>query len=352
MRLAALCLIVFAGTTSNACSPSSSQDDPATGRLLVSAGQTWSGPVTSEIISLGSDSSTCNPDVGGFSQELLDPVGGILKNDIGGKEVPIICGGETRAFNPYADECFILDKSTKQWIQIQARLSTPRKWASSIAIDIGNKKALWIMGGYNGQETLSSTDIVTMDSGNVTIQAGPDLPFKVVGHCQVKLNATTALLIAGFGRRSSTYFLDLPTSGSRFVKGPSLSIGRKWFSCGVVKDPDNQDGQVVIVTGGYTDEDGGLKSTEILRIGSTHQGLQQNWTSGPDLPMDIYDAAGIETADSKSFILVGGYSEGSSLKTVLKMEHVNDNWQWTKLDQKLNVARKSHVVMMLPDSFC
>ena len=270
--------------------------------------------------------------------------------------VPIVCGGDD-ALNG-DNRCFYLSDS-KRWIQLEPRMTVKREDAASIVIN--NGKSLWITGGlYSG----STTEILTLTSGrrisasSFSFEAGPDLPRYLRGHCLVKLSSSTAMLIGGRGKDmngdwsniNATYFLDIPSSSENaIVRGPDLIHPRYHHACGVLDNPGDGNGQVVIVAGGQYRVS---KSTEIWAVGS------QGWTRGPDLPKGVWQSQGITSPDGKSFLLLGG-DDGTdyplfATAAIYKLDYNSNSggWQWTKLDQELKVAREGHVAMLVPDSFC
>ena len=91
-----------------------------------------------------------------------------------------ICGG-----NSYTTECYTLDngewKPTNQSLQIER--------IGHAASNIGNN--IWITGGHDGSQRLSSTEIMHPD-GKIT--PGPDLPQARSSHCQISFGQTTFII--------------------------------------------------------------------------------------------------------------------------------------------------------------
>ncbi len=325
-------------------------------RLLVATGKPYSASKKTEAIGLTAGSSNNNicPE---FPVDLDEATSGVL-SDKNGNDVAVVCGGRDTA--DARDLCFYYapGKGQKEWVQVAKKLAEKRLWAAGIVTDIdgGRMNSLWIAGGNNGRERLSSTELVTLTAtDSFEIRPGPDLPLALHSHCLVKLNSTTAMLIGGSDgvtTFANSYFLDIPSAATttaatavRSVRGPDLNTARTNHACGVVDNPTVDGGQMVVVAGGWYS--GYLSSTEMLSVDG--RGFDDRWvTEGLDLPVGIGDSAGVESTDGKSFLLVGG---GSS-SAIYKLEFNNGEWQWKKMSQEMQVARDDPVAMIVPDAFC
>ncbi len=318
--------------------------------LLVATGNPKKVSLKSELIPLDDATRSCSNSIPDFPIELRFATIGLLSHD-GQKHVPLICGGLDLTAGERTDKCYFLNASSNRWILVDKRMSVRRSSLASIVIDIG--KSMWITGGWNGTRDSKKTELVTIsdDSVTFTMQPGPDLPLALDSHCLVELNTTTAMMIGGWNGRvlKSTYFMDLPTltgSSARIVQGPDLKVARRLHSCGVLSNPGG--GQVVIVAGGWNNGTA-QRSTEMLDLD-----LNQGWTYGPDLPKGIDNADAVTSPDGKSLMIVGGWDDQAYSSDIFNLDFNNDNnaWQWTKLDQALNVAREEHVALLVPDLFC
>ncbi len=276
------------------------------------------------------------------------------------KPVPVICDMDT---------CNFLDLSTRKWTAIKEQFGRKRSGAASIVID--NGRTLWITGGqFQRRFCYNSTVFVsTTESSPFTIKPGPELPINVTVHCLNKINASTALLIGGIRtpRGNSPLFLDIPGSDgssgkiqiqSSFV-GPELKVARYSPACGVLSNPGDGSSHVVIVAGGTEAVRGGglLRSTEILALDSSGMIKDDGWNDVdvPELPGKAFNkATGVTTSDGKTMLVVGGEDDKREyLNWIVKLEfQLEKGWQWTKLDQELQVARTYPVAMMVPATFC
>ena len=137
-----------------------------------------------------------------------------------------------------------------------------REGAASVAL---GQNTLWIVGGSNEWNDLSSTEFIKLGQPSVK---GPKLPFRISGHSMIQYNEKSIYIIGGTqnGQFSSkkTWIVD-PTNEFRIKEGPSLNKAR--FSHGCAKMTFN--GRTILVvaggfgalqSGGY----GSLDSVEIL----------------------------------------------------------------------------------------
>ena len=135
-----------------------------------------------------------------------------------------------------------------------------RMFASSVVL---NQSTLWVTGGEEHFNALSTTEFITLDQAAAT---GPKLPFTISHHGMIKLNDHAIYIIGGWqnGSRSrDTWIVDLSNNGFDIKKGPSLNQARKYFSCGKMLAHDKV---LLVVAGGYTD------TVEILDPSSAGQG--------------------------------------------------------------------------------
>ncbi len=304
------------------------------GVLLVTTGYPRSSETkTTELIPLDPEHSNekCSgPFPPSFPAEVSSATGGLLLAE----NALVVCGGiEGEGNGVISDKCYAMTSQNKNHTN-QIKMTTPRVYAASIAID----GKLFVTGGYEPKSGgLSSTEYVGPLGGP---NAGPDLPVKLYHHCFARLNQTTAFAASGlisprvYSRTS--YFFDI--SQESWTTGPDLKIGRTSAACGLVSN-------LAIVVGGRSPSV--QSTTEILDLESNV------WSSGPSLP-----SGGIYGASAVSFkgelFIIGGTSGGGhgASKSLLKLSchGGEESCHWTTMDQKLGVARYFSVGILVPSS--
>ncbi len=221
-----------------------------------------------------------------------------------------------------------------------------RKHAASC--NVGN--ILWVTGGQDARGTnLKSTEFFDPSSG--TVEPGPDLPVATFAHCICMIESiSTAIIMGGFNNTGKIWFYNFESPEQGWVPGPDLNQRRAGHVAGVIKDSEDENKTFVITAGGNYDGRG-LKSTEILEVGSSADS-EMKWIKGPDLPFRICTASSVVTPDDKSFLSVGGWNsdEQKTEDSIYKLQCHNLKWEWKKMDQKLKVARYAHIAAFVPDS--
>ena len=192
--------------------------------------------------------------------------GGLLQNS------PIICGGYDK-----------MDYTTRDCVVIgqpEMKMIEKRVDAASVALD---PCTLWIVGGRKGflGNALNSTEFIKFGQPSVK---GPDLPFAIEGHSMIQYNEKSIYIIGGYQKDSfyskKTWIVDL-TNGFDITEGPSLNKARACLGCAKMKINGRA---VLIVAGGYTNNDEILDSVELL------DPLGNNiWTHGLYLKSIIVD---------------------------------------------------------------
>ncbi len=240
-------------------------------KVLVTTGSPSNDSVRTEVFDLTNPNAICEGSTTlDFFRPLMFATGGLLN----GNRL-ILCGGAPSETHPRVlRNCWTL--GTRR--QFTSMLST-RAVASSIVVNGG--QGLWITGGFHPGlgGPLRSTEIVSIDG---TVRRGPNLPARREGHCLVKLNSTTAMLIGGSNHSYTathysrkTWFHDIQTR--RWIRGPNLNLGRTLHSCGTITDIENGH-RMVVVAGGKFYKSFKAWSTEIMDLSIGPNG---NWTSGP-----------------------------------------------------------------------
>ena len=103
----------------------------------------------------------------------------------------IVCGGEHPYNSDNIDKCYIV---TPKKTELLTTMQSGRYDASSLIL---KEKILWVCGGNNGRNVLSSTEYIEIGS-----TAGPQMPAALEGHKMVAI--TDDLILFTGGSLSST----------------------------------------------------------------------------------------------------------------------------------------------------
>jgi hypothetical protein len=160
----------------------------------------------------------------------------------------------------------------------------------------------------------------------------------------VTVNLTTVMVIGGYQNS--------PISGKTFyftfgeeswTEGPDLKNIRVLHSCGKIRRNKESQEMSIIVAGGY-DGSSRLSSVEILDEGSNE------WQTGPELPFEIYGSQMVDDQNG-GVVLIGGYSSAVvNLDTLYQLPHGGQDAVWTKMEQKMQTVRSSHIAILVPDN--
>ena len=203
----------------------------------------------SEIIDLSELGNYQCPDWGDYPIEVGGATGGLLGT------IPIICGGFL-----HTDECY---KITAKEAVLVVKMTTKRAGAASVTI---SSISLWITGGSDGNNLLSSSEFVQMEG----TMPGPKVPIALYMHAMINTRNDLTMVIGGItteydeytGHYSAKTFYYNHNYGN-WSEGPELNQARTSHAVGIVTDEATQE-KLVIVTGGSNNEIMKLKSTEIL----------------------------------------------------------------------------------------
>jgi N-acetylneuraminic acid mutarotase len=248
------------------------------------------------------------------------------------KQNPLICGGT----NSVANGCYSFENNG--WISAGS-LTSARSNAAVVQLQSGQ---LFVTGGLNGPNYLSSAEILTAQGWQAKV---PSLPATFGYHCMVEVNSTTVLLIGGIqnGARSRKTFY-LRTQDQSWTAGPELKTARNIHSCGRIKKDNASQGTSIIVVGGFADGFTYLTSVEILDEGSNA------WRSGPELPIAV-DFSQMVNDPNAGVVLVAGYSPNwGYLTTLWQLPHGGNDAVWKQMVQKLKIPRYRHTAFLVPDS--
>jgi hypothetical protein len=176
----------------------------------------------------------------------------------------IVCGGIDDQYDKhddlinrykYSDECRII---TQKRTKVLTNMFSKRNNAASVII---REKYLWVSGGNDGSDTLSSSEFIEFETKN-----GPELPTALQGHEMININDSSTLFIGGSAMNhqisspSATYYFD--HEKDQWLEGPTMQKGRRNHATGVITDKTTLK-KLIVVTGGFG-AFGAAGSTEIL----------------------------------------------------------------------------------------
>ena len=257
----------------------------------------------------------------------------------------LLCGGHNHATDAKTSDCYQLQSDMSY--SKAGSMTEPRSSFVSVLLE---NRDVWMIGGWDGDKFLSSTEIV----GETGSKPSIELPLTLGYHCLIKINETFALLTGGITREPNissttinhTYFVNLITN--ELSNGPSLLSQRCWHSCESFVLNGKTFG---IVSGGYTGSSYGsqfLDTSEILDFSDN----SQSWKKGPKLPRKINRATMVKSNTGK-VLLVGGRYEmevaRGEISQLLCEDQILENCQWIDLEYALKIPRISPYVVPLPN---
>ena len=252
-------------------------------------------------------------------------------------QYPVVCGGTSS--DNHSCQCFSLVDSVWREVKKHQRC---RAFAKSAYLE--SQRHLLVAGGYNGEAMPS---VEAFDGSEWTVGRYPDLPKPVSDHCLVRINETLLLSIGGTNTRlasgvtGSTHILDIDLS--RWREGPDLNLPRYGHSCGVIRQRNGPDGNLVatvVVVGGFNG--GPLSSVEVLSFESPTR-----WIKGPELPFSAFLSTLVELEGE--VVLVGGrrdVDDGQHLYYLASPEG-----SWKKLNQTVKGKTAIFISLVAPNYF-
>jgi len=134
---------------------------------------------------------------------------------LGSKEIPLICGG----YNPLRKECKTFENG--EWRSFGSMTNAKYDFAIS-KLSFGNGTHLFLSGGYNGSQLLSTIEVLTQYGIK---EASLKLPISADVHTTVMMNNTHMMLIGGRQEQKSnispkTHILNI--ENFEWLNGPNL----------------------------------------------------------------------------------------------------------------------------------
>lgn len=192
---------------------------------------------------------------------------------------PVVCGGwnwQGQVTGPVAS-CYKFNGS--KWTQF-ACMKERRQNPTAIEV----KGKLWITGGYCDGQHLKTTELLNADG---QVNAGPDLPEALSGHCIVKY-ADKIFIIGGINYFKGPFNpRGGPLNGTRIYNGnlsflgsgPKLNFSRDCSSACIIKSDNHEGRPIIMVVGGITSP----RSIEVWDF--TKAGTK--WEQAPNFPIDL-----------------------------------------------------------------
>ena len=283
-----------------------------------------------EIIDLLNTEKIC-PLFPKFPHKTAPAVAGLLP---GG--APIICGAK---YPEFSDSCHAFKDGN--WT-LSSSLTVRRRNFPMVVLPTGE---MIITGGESntaiGIEYLKRTDILVVNGTWLNTQM--DLPISMAYHCMVLADSKTLMAIGGqhaknYGQR--TYKLSL--TQKVWMEGPALITARGAHACSKIPSSRMSKKESIIVAGGWTENNTGLSSVEIL----DHD--FKKWRLGPELPKPLHGVSIVRHPDG-GVVLIGGSNSGTYSDALYYLPHAGPGAQWEKLPQTLGKGRDFHASILVPD---
>ena len=141
------------------------------------------------------------------------------------------------------DSCYKFDKQNNQWTFL-SKMSSPRSGSAAISMHNG----VWITGGYDGDNDLSSTEFIFL---NGTKKDGPSLPQPRSGHCLVQYKGTIILTGGNGGKRSIVIYRQVKEKIEEIGNGPDTTNDRWSHGCGIFHSSQHGGRPILVIAGGY-----------------------------------------------------------------------------------------------------
>jgi len=206
----------------------------------------------------------------------------------------LFCGGHVDSNEGYTKHCYrYMDDS---WTESQSLIKSRYSASSVILAD----QSYWIIGGYNGSYTISSSEI-QMDKESEFVMS-VNLPEPMEGHCTSIINATHVFIGGNYYHTRMAYIVDVSQPEFVFTKLPSLTEERWGAACATIVDPTDDNKIAVMIAGG--NGFGSYTTTEILDLSVENGG----WEIGPELPRGFQFGGYLSTSE-QPLIMVGGLDQ-------------------------------------------
>ena len=232
-------------------------------KILIVTGDPLDNGINMEIVDVEDSSFTCQFEA--FPVRLYGATGGLING------LPFLCGG-VYDDDPYiSNDCYKMTGAGSWTKDETASLNTGRLFAGTGSVVIENQ--LILSGGVGEPGILNSIEMVSPDT--VASTPSVELPTGFLGHCLVKWDESTVMVIGGVDvlqetqvHRTETLLIDVVSN--TWSAGPILNTGRSLHACGEIEIMGTP---YIVVSGGIFVDDYRI-STEILEKDNVENGWQ------------------------------------------------------------------------------
>ena len=216
--------------------------------------------INMEIVDVEDSSFTCQFEA--FPVRLYGATGGLING------LPFLCGGYYDEAPYYSNDCYKMTGAGSWTKDETASLNTGRFFAGTGSVVIENQ--LILSGGFGEPGLLNSIEMVSPDTAASTPSV--ELPTGFEGHCQVKWDESTVMVIGGWNgsqvQRTETLLINVVSN--TWSAGPILTRGRSYHACGEIEIMGTP---YIVVSGGVFVDEYRI-STEILEKDNVENGWQ------------------------------------------------------------------------------
>ena len=199
-------------------------------------------------------------------------------------EVPHVCGGvigatDIDAFDNITNECYEFDPELRTW-EKSGEMSAYRYY---MGYADSPSWGLVVAGGWNENALPQSSVEQTLNGANFNDL--PQLPLNLYGHCLSIVDDNTLFLTGGttedgFDNNTSTQTYLYTKNRGMWDRVADMPTGRKYHSCGVVRNRDTSEVEIVAA--------GGFKPPFHLNTVEIYSIADNQWrTAGSRLILDV-----------------------------------------------------------------
>lgn len=243
----------------------------------------------------------------------------------------LFCGGHVDSNEGYTKNCYAYMNSS--WIESNSLIKSRYSASSVILAD----KRYWIIGGYNGSYTISSSEI-KMDKDS-DFDMSTNLPEPMEGHCTSVINETHVFIGGSYYHTKMAYIVDTSSPEFIFTKLPPLMKDRWGAACATIIDPMDHNKISVMIAGGDGYEN--YKTTEVFDLSVENS----EWVEGPALTRGFQFGGYLSTSE-QPLIMIGGLDENQNYAGDVMTYEAETN-TFVTLPGRLSLPRSDFAVSAL-----